>query len=260
MAKRVQYIDDAYFKSGRVRSGFDFAQILGDVMRSDAYKACPDYATRVLFALAAQFRKSNNGDLSMTAADAEQYGIESEWKLRAGLSVLERVGLVEIMRQGRISAGKGIASLYALGWRQIDASDKYDLPSVLARAAPNRWARWTRPDDWGSQLDTIRNKAQGKNGKNKRKLADLIREQAEKNSHHTRAEQAATHVGSENTDSRYTRVEQEKQIPATHVGGTLKSSGSPSGPVPASNPQSKAGGRSVKPIRIGVASARKVHA
>jgi hypothetical protein len=151
-----------YFQDGRVRSGNDYAQIMGDVLRSQAYAAIPDYAARVLLALAAQFRKTNNGDLSLTAAEARRYGIAAEWKLRAGLSLLETVGLVEVTRHGRIENGKGICSLYALGWRQIDASDKYDQPRAVAMAAPMTWAKWKHPADWKLQVASARQRAQGK--------------------------------------------------------------------------------------------------
>ena len=151
-----------YFQDGRMRPGNTYALIPSEVLGSEAYAALPDWAARVLPALAAQFRKTNNGDLSLTWKEARSLGVSSEWKLRAGLSLLEAVGLVEVMRRGRIESGRGICSLYALGWRQIDPSDKHDVPSIVAVAAPMRWATWNRPGDWQSRLDNARRNAQGK--------------------------------------------------------------------------------------------------
>jgi hypothetical protein len=159
---RAKGENSRYFADGRVRPGNTYALIPGDVLQSEAYAALPDYAPRVLLALAAQFRKDNNGDLSLTKGEARRYGIAAEWKLRAGLSLLESVGLVEVMRRGRIENGKGICSLYALGWRQIDASNKYDQPRVVAIAAPMRWAKWKQPADWLLQVACARQRAQGK--------------------------------------------------------------------------------------------------
>jgi hypothetical protein len=162
MMSRAKGENSRYFHDGRARSGNTYALLPCDVLQSEAYAAQPDYAARVLFALAAQFRKANNGDLSLTAAEALRYGISAEWKLRAGLASLEIAGLLEVTRRGHIQQGRGICSLYALGWRQIDASDKHDQPRIIATAAPMRWAKWTRPADWDQQVLTARHRAQGK--------------------------------------------------------------------------------------------------
>lgn len=142
------------------RRGDVYAQIPDEVLRSEACRALPDYAVRVLLLMAAQYRGPNNGDLAVTSRAAREYGLP-EWKLRAGLSLLETSGLLELKRQGQIMKGKGIPSLYALGWRQVDPSDKYDSPTVVAVPAPNRWARWSKPIDWKAQEAARRHAAQG---------------------------------------------------------------------------------------------------
>lgn len=129
----------------------------------------PDWATRVLTALAAQWRGKVNGEITLTNAEAVLYGIHPRWKLHAALPLLIQSGLIERMRVGRIERGKGIASLYALGWEQIDASNKYDIPLKIAQPPPNAWAQWKKPDDWQQIVDRERRKAQGK------KIAQLTR-------------------------------------------------------------------------------------
>jgi hypothetical protein len=210
-----------YFEDGRVRSGQDYAQILGEVLRSEAFRCLPDYATRVLFALACQFRSNNNGNLSLVSSAAAPFGINAEWKRAAGLTLLERVGLIEVMRRGHIAAGKGICSTYALGWRQIDPGAHYDQPLVMAIRAPNRWAKWKRPDDWSQQLQELQRKFKGSSSTWK---------QALEKSHSRRGEQATPDVGSETGSLGSTRGEREQQIPTPDVGVTFKNLASPSRP------------------------------
>lgn len=212
---RMKGETSAYFEDGRVRSGNSYALVLDEVLRSEAFKLLPDYAVRVLLVLTAAFRKQNNGDLSLTSKSAADYGIAS-WKLRAGLSVLERVGLIETTRRGKIMAGKGICSLYALGWRQIDPSEKHDIPSVVAVKAPNRWALWQKPRDWDAQLSEIKSAAQGKRPN---------WEAAVKSARLTRVSQAGSPVCTERPKSRTTRVSQERAFPVPPVYDTSQRSG-----------------------------------
>lgn len=140
-----------------------YAQLPCEVLESNAGSAMPDYAMRVLIALAAAFRGSNNGDLSLPLKRAQAYGINTQWKLSAGLAILEHVGLIERTRTASIFSGKGIAALYALGWRPINRSEKYDQPSAIDRPAPNRWAHWERPANWQQVEKGYKHRAQGKN-------------------------------------------------------------------------------------------------
>lgn len=206
-----------YFEDGRVRAEVRYALILDDVLHSAAFLALPDYAVRVLLVLAAKFGGYNNGDLSLTAAVAfKEYGI-AEWKLRAGLAVLKHVGLIEVTRIGKILNGKGICALYALGWRQIDPSDKYDISTVVATQAPNGWVKWQKPANWDQLLAEFRDGAKGKR---------TTWAQAIKKAHLTRGEQAAPHGGGETRRYRTPRVRQERQVTAPHVGETSQNSGS----------------------------------
>jgi hypothetical protein len=178
-----------------------YAQIADEVLRSHAARAMPDYAIRALVMMAAQYRGTNNGDLAVTSRMAVEYGLP-EWKLRAGLTLLELSGLVELTRQGHIANGKGMCSLYAIGWRPINPSEKYDIPMVCERPAPNRWATWGEPPDWPSTERDRRRAAQG-NRNRPDSWQKII------NAHPTRVSQADPPGCSESTHFQPTRVSQE---------------------------------------------------
>jgi hypothetical protein len=143
-------------------AGETFARLPTEVLQSEAFRALPDFAARVLVAIAAQYHGKGNGDMSLTKPEALAYGVAPPWKLAAGVQLLVMTGLIERTRVGRIQDGKGISSLYSLGWVQTDASSKYDAPLVVAQPAPNRWAKWQKPTDWLDFVERARRTAQGK--------------------------------------------------------------------------------------------------
>lgn len=149
-------------RQGTRGEGVIHAQIPVEVLESEAYRAMPDYAVRVLIALASEYRGANNGDLSLPLARARRQGIRTQWKVSVGIALLEQVGLIERMRIGHISRGKGVSALFALGWRETDPSPKYDRALRCRQPAPNRWAAWTKPADWKEIEKRYKHKAQGK--------------------------------------------------------------------------------------------------
>lgn len=120
-----------------------YALVPLDVLLSEAFRTLPNYALRVLLAVAGQFNGRNNGDLSLTAAEARRFGVASTWQLYAGLDELQRHGLLIKTRQG----GKRPmgCTLYALGWVRIHESDKYDVGVGATIKPVNGWARWSPP-------------------------------------------------------------------------------------------------------------------
>lgn len=149
---------------GRFEPGEHFAAIPVDVMESQSYAALPDYAVRVLAALAAQYRGQNNGNLSLTRTQARQLGVHSSWKVRAGLQLVIMVGLVERTRQGKMSHGRGVCALYALSWKPVDPTPQA-FPPIESRQSPtNAWIQWTRPADWRAIEKRIRIRARGRSG------------------------------------------------------------------------------------------------
>ena len=194
---------------GRYQSGEYFARLPAEVLGSVAYRSLPDFAKVCLIALAGQYRGKGNGDLSLTWSEAHDLGVSTEWKLRAGIRLLDTVGLLEITRPGgNVAGGEKIPTLYALGWLSIPQSEKFESPPGSLLKPLNRWATWNRPDDWSEQIETARRHAQGK----------LKR-------HHTREEQVATHGRSDNGKCHVTREEQGKPFIATHGGESSRDIG-----------------------------------
>jgi len=146
---------------GRFESGQKFAAIPEEVLRSEAYRQLPDSAVRILLAIAVQYRGNNNGDLSMTAGMAKEYGIGHK-NLAAALPLLEMTGLLQRTRQGRLQGGATLCSLYALTWKPLNASDKYDTAVLADRRASNEWVHWVRPGNWAEIIKNKKRKATGR--------------------------------------------------------------------------------------------------
>ena len=136
-----------------------FAYLPRKVIESEAYRALPDWAIRVLLALACQYNARNNGDLSVTKSNFKRLGVRATWHIHAGLRLLEVVGLITKTRQG----GKPPVgcSLYALTWRSIDPSEKFDRPVVVQQRATNEWQKWERPEGWTEYLKQVKWTAKG---------------------------------------------------------------------------------------------------
>ena len=194
---------------GRYQSGEHFARLPREVLEGAAYRALPDWAKIDVVALAAQYRGARNGDISLTWLEARALGVSSEWKLRAGMKLAVITGLVEITRPGgNVAGGEKEPTLYALGWLPIEKSEKFEAPPGSILKAPDRWATWTRPDDWPTVIEAERRRAQGK-----------------KKGHHTRGEQAAPPVRGDKAHSRYTREAQPRNFDATHGGAISRDLG-----------------------------------
>lgn len=142
-------------------TGERYAQIPEMVLQSSAYRALPDYAKVVLVAVASRYSGRNNGNLSLTDADASSRGVNPRWRLRAGLRLLIATGLIEVTRQGRLERGGKLCSLYALTWRDTDGSEKYDQPCLATREGSYAWAKWQKPDDWDEFVRATAQRAKG---------------------------------------------------------------------------------------------------
>jgi hypothetical protein len=192
----------------RYQSGEHFALLPCEVLESAAYRALPDWAKPVLVALAGKYRGARNGDISLTWTEARALGVSGEWKLRAGIKLADSVGLIDITRPGgNVAGGEKIPSLYAVGWLPIEPSDKFEQPLGTLLKAANRWANWSRPDDWPERVKAERLRAQGK----KR--------------HHTRVGKLASHVRGDVDCDHNTRAERSNAFLATHVGAISRDLG-----------------------------------
>lgn len=132
-----------------------------EVLESGAYRVLPDYAVRVLVALASEYRGTNNGNLSLTAKRARALGVPAAWQVTAGLDLLRQVGLVRRTREGKFKHGRGVAALYALEWLPTDPTPQAYPPIIARSNAPNSWARWIKPADWTGLKRAIRRRCKG---------------------------------------------------------------------------------------------------
>jgi hypothetical protein len=124
----------------RRMTGKHFAAIPVEVLTCDACRTLPNYAIRVLLAIAAQYRGNNNGDLALTWSLALPFGVTCKAHLVKALTMLQERGLIAKTRQG----GKRPMGpcLYALTWQPInDLNGKID--SGPTTAASNDWVKWT---------------------------------------------------------------------------------------------------------------------
>ena len=202
--------------TGRRVSGEHYAMIPLEVIESDAYACLPDYATRVLAVLTAQYRGNNNGDLSLPAPYARARGIRGP-KLYAGLDLLQRVGLVTKTRQGGKKPMR--CSLYALEWRKVDESPKYDAGSGGTSAPRNTWAQWVAPSDWDATTKAALNKQRGSPSRARARAVSAVPLAAKSHSH--RRERAAPTVGGLRRADRSHRRERSDQNTAPTVGETF---------------------------------------
>lgn len=114
-----------------------------EVLTSPACTTLPNFAFRVLVAIAAQYRGNNNGDLAMTKSIGRRFGARGGTQVSRSLALLEGRGLIRKTRQG----GKKPLGpcLYALTWQPI--SELRNKIEVGPTAGPtNEWARWVEPE------------------------------------------------------------------------------------------------------------------
>jgi hypothetical protein len=157
-----------------VTRGERYALIPEEVMEHDSYHAQPDWARSVLFALAARYNGNNNGDLSLPFSEAKRLGISAQWKLYAGLRLLEKAELIQCARRGRLERGTKLASLYALTWRGINECPNVNFDAGISSCPipSNAWVKWAKPDNW-KQL--VRSIAQANHGVEKNPVAKRLR-------------------------------------------------------------------------------------
>jgi hypothetical protein len=147
-----------------MQHGQCYALIPEEVMESAAYHAQPDWARTVLFALACGATQHNNGNLSLAFSDARRRGIAAQWKLYAGLRLLERADLVICTRRGHLERGMKLPSLFGITWRGINPAPEkitYDFGVTSSPIPTNAWAAWVKPDTWKQTIQMIVNSNRG---------------------------------------------------------------------------------------------------
>ena len=119
-----------------------FAQIPLEVLESEACRWLPDFAVRVLLAMAAQYNGFNNGGLELGTKVGRTFAI-GEQALHAGIGLLLAAGLVQRTVEARRRSGKGSPARYALTWRQLGDFPQFNI--VPTAIASNEWRRFVPP-------------------------------------------------------------------------------------------------------------------
>jgi hypothetical protein len=128
------------------------AQLPVEVGMSPQFCWLPHFAVRVLITLAGQYRGFNNGALTLSVATAEQWGV-SRSELYAGLSLLKHVGFIEETVPPRRKSGHGQPARYALSWRKLDESAKFNI--AASATASKAWTA-TDLETLGPKLRSLR--------------------------------------------------------------------------------------------------------
>ena len=119
---------------GRSESG-PFFGIPRALLTSPQFAAISPRASKALLSIGSQYRGNNNGDLSAAFSLMHPLGWTSKDQLRKAVAELIDAGFLIVTRRG----GNRIASLYALTFKPINASDKYDDGIKPTIVAPNTW-------------------------------------------------------------------------------------------------------------------------
>ena len=124
---------------GRQTTG-SFLRLPHHVLQHETFKTLSTRATKLLIDIAAQYRGSNNGDLSATLSLMRDRGWNSSDQLFKARKELVSRGIIKVTRQGALNK----ASLFALTWFPIDDCDgKLDIRST--NTAPHDWKHATKP-------------------------------------------------------------------------------------------------------------------
>lgn len=110
--------DRAKVKGRRDKRRNRFAMIPGDVIHSVNWSRTSKPCRALVTDIAVQYNGHNNGDLTAAISAMRPLGWTSSDTLRALLLEAQHYGLLEMTRQGGLLVG---ASLYALGWKPVDA-------------------------------------------------------------------------------------------------------------------------------------------
>ena len=111
-----------------------FVMFPWDVLNHETFRTLSPRATKLVVDIAAQYRGSNNGDLSATLSLMRDRGWNSSDQLDKAKKELVGKDVIRVARQG----GLNKCNLYALTWFPIDeCNGKLDIASTIT--APVDW-------------------------------------------------------------------------------------------------------------------------
>jgi hypothetical protein len=131
---------DRHLKSGHPRGGY--VQLFYDIYDSNAWRAL-DWSTQALWiAMRRRLKKSNNGDINAVLEGERgnpglrNDGFTSSATVAKGLRALMAVGLIQMTRQGHLSQGTKVCSLYRFTDVEVFEHPALGIPAMKAT---NEW-------------------------------------------------------------------------------------------------------------------------
>lgn len=109
------------------------------ILDSPAWRVLTHADVRVYLALRRKLGKTNNGDINATLTEMRHAGISSSSTLSSALRRLEVLGFIEKTRQGGITYGGKLCSLY-----RFTDEPTFEIPKAGVRSgsATNEWNRF----------------------------------------------------------------------------------------------------------------------
>ncbi len=113
----------SYSKSKGRRESDSFLALPHALINSKNFSSLGGNAVKLLIQVGGLHNGRNNGDLSATFSELQLKGWKSKETLNNALKELMNKGFIFKTRQGRFPK---TCSLYALTWKSLDDSEKYD--------------------------------------------------------------------------------------------------------------------------------------
>lgn len=121
----------------RQKSTLPFLSVPVYVLRSPRFRALSPAACKLLLAVAAEFRGTNNGELEMPFGElVRDWHYRSRHTISRALGELLSADLLVRTQRGRRFGGTPAPSLYALGWHPIPASKRHTMHEISPRLRP----------------------------------------------------------------------------------------------------------------------------
>jgi hypothetical protein len=113
----------SYSKSKKRRESDSFLALPHALINAKNFSSLSGNAVKLLIQVGGLYNGRNNGDLSATFSELQLKGWKSKETLNNALKELMYKGFIFKTRQGRFPK---TCSLYALTWKNLDDSEKYD--------------------------------------------------------------------------------------------------------------------------------------
>lgn len=96
-----------------------FSALPHAVQDSPAFRHLSPAAVKLLIDILRQYNSKNNGDLNCAFSEMRDRGWRSTATLNRAKQELIQAGLLQVTRQGGLSQGRRVCSLFALTWHPV---------------------------------------------------------------------------------------------------------------------------------------------